>query len=124
MLERCFLIEQLNHQLRGPGQKQRSAVQEHSRPVLGGLRHDLLQLGSLRFAVRVKEPRIHKNILQGLLVGAQYRATFAEMLRQDLNRCAPCGAACPAAQKQLTRLGRRQVCHQVVESGLLDSGLH
>ena len=124
MLERCFLIEQLNHQLRGPGQKQRSAVQEHFRPVLGGLPHDFLQLGSTRFAVRVKEPRIQKNIAQDFLVGAKFRATIEEMLRQDLNRCAPCGAVCPAAQKQLTRLARLQVCQQVVESGQLDSGLH
>ena len=49
---------------------------------------------------------------------------FAEILRQDLNRCAPCGVVCPAAQKQLTRRARLQVCQQVVESGRLDSGLH
>ena len=92
--------------------------------MLGGLRHDFLQLGSTRFSVRVKEPRVHKNILQDLLVGAKYRATIAEILRQDLNRCAPCGVVCPAAQKQLTRRARLQVCQQVVESGRLDSGLH
>ena len=124
MLERCFLIEQLNHQLRGPGQKQRSAVQERSRPVLGGLRHDFLQLGSTRLAVRVQEPRVHKNILQDLLVGAKYIATIAEMLRQGFNRCAPCGVAGLAAQKQLTRVARYQVRQQEVENGRLCSGLH
>ena len=121
MLERCFLIEQLNHQLHGPGQKQRSAVQELFRPLLGGLRHDFLQLGSTGFAFRVQEPRVHKNILQDLIVGAKYIATIAEMLRQRFNQFAPCGVA---AQKQLTRLARPQVRQQEVDNGRLCSGLH
>ena len=87
----------------------RGAVDEHVAPALGGLRHDFLQLGSARFAVRIQEPCIHKNILQELLVGAKYSAILAEVPRQCFNRCFLCVAIEVAAQKQLALFSRPQV---------------